>query len=81
VLRWIGTLALVLRSFTSDGSHDGAAKRLTREARMLRLLADADGIPAPQLIAYDPIAAETDDPSLLMTALPGEPCLDPDGAD
>ena len=72
---------LVLRSFTSDGFRQRAADLLTQEARLLRLLDDADGVPAPHLVAVDPAAAHTDDPSLLMTALPGEPCLDPVGAE
>jgi aminoglycoside phosphotransferase (APT) family kinase protein len=71
---------LVLRSFASDRFRDRAAGLLTQEARTLRLLDNADEIPAPQLVAVDPAAAHTDDPSLLMTALPGEPCLDPHGA-
>jgi aminoglycoside phosphotransferase (APT) family kinase protein len=76
-----GDRSLVLRSFASDHFRKRAADLLTQEARVLRLLDDADGIPAPRFIAVDPDATHTDDPSLLMTALPGEPCLDPDGAE
>jgi aminoglycoside phosphotransferase (APT) family kinase protein len=76
-----GDRNLVLRSFTSDRFRERAADLLTQEARMLRLLDDADGVPAPHFVAADPDATHADDPSLLMTALPGEPCLDPDGAE
>ncbi len=71
---------LVLRSFVSEFFRTHAVDLLTQEARVLRLLEDANAIPAPRLVAVDPDAVYTDDPSLLMTALPGEPCLDPDGA-
>lgn len=65
-----GDRDLVLRSFTHDGARHASAGRLIQEARMLNLLAADDTIPAPRLVAFDPSAAEADDPSLLMTALP-----------
>ncbi|WP_408022699.1 phosphotransferase family protein [Streptacidiphilus fuscans] len=71
---------LVLRSFVTPFYRLHADGLLSREAAILRLLADT-GIPAATLLDVDPTAEACDDPSLLMSLLPGSVRLDDEGAD
>jgi aminoglycoside phosphotransferase (APT) family kinase protein len=63
--------ALVLRSFVKPFYRRHAPGLLAREARVLRLL-ETSAVPAPALRAVDEQGAWCDDPSLVMTHLPGE---------
>ncbi|MEY9845536.1 aminoglycoside phosphotransferase (APT) family kinase protein [Streptacidiphilus sp. BW17] len=74
-----GGRALVLRSFVTPFYRRHADGLLTREAAILRLLADTD-IPAATLVDADPTATACDHPSLLMSLLPGTVRLDDHGA-
>jgi aminoglycoside phosphotransferase (APT) family kinase protein len=71
------TRALVLRSHVDAGN---ASAALTREAAALTMLA-ATKVTAPDLVAVDPLAAECEYPSLLMTHLPGRAVLDDTGVE
>ncbi|MFJ9340454.1 phosphotransferase family protein [Streptomyces sp. NPDC101733] len=62
--------SLALRSFVAPFYVRHADGLLTREADVLRLLADTD-VPAPALVAVDATARYCDHPSLLMSLLPG----------
>ncbi|MFF0088831.1 alpha/beta fold hydrolase [Streptomyces canus] len=62
---------LVLRSFVKPFFRLHAPGLLAREASVLALLADADGVPAPEPVAVDATAEHCDHPSLLMSRLPG----------
>lgn len=70
-----GTRDLVLRSFV-DVAHAGDG--LIREAGALAVLT-ATGVPAPRLVAVDPVAAYCEHPSLLMTHLAGRTALADEG--
>lgn len=70
-----GTRALVLRTFV-DAEH--ATDSLNRESGALSLLTTT-AVPAPELIAVDPTAAQCEYPSLLMTHLAGQTVLDDEG--
>lgn len=70
-----GTRDLVLRTFVGV---EQAEEWLDREAGAMTLLRGT-GVPAPELVAADPTAAQCEHPSLLMTHLPGRPVLDDDG--
>jgi aminoglycoside phosphotransferase (APT) family kinase protein len=64
---------LVLRRWARPGwEHDDPDLTAAREARVLERLADTP-VPAPELVAADPDAAECDVPALLITRLPGSP--------
>lgn len=65
-----GGRSLVLRSFVAPFYVRHAEGLLTREAEILRLLADTD-VPAAELVAVDATARHCDHPSLLMSLLPG----------
>ncbi|MFD4917287.1 phosphotransferase family protein [Streptomyces virginiae] len=65
-----GPRSLVLRSFVAPFYVRHAEGLLTREADILRLLADTD-VPAAELVAVDATARHCDHPSLLMSLLPG----------
>ncbi|WBP90959.1 aminoglycoside phosphotransferase family protein [Kitasatospora cathayae] len=65
-----GGYTLVLRSFVKPFYRRHAPAMLEREAGVLRLL-EAGAIPAPRLRAVDATGAHCDDPSLVMTHLPG----------
>ncbi|WP_329475414.1 phosphotransferase [Kribbella sp. NBC_01484] len=65
------TRTLVLRSYVGVGNANHA---LTREATALTMLA-ATEVTAPELVGVDPLAAECEYPSLLMTHLPGRTLL------
>ncbi|MDT7844834.1 alpha/beta fold hydrolase [Streptomyces justiciae] len=69
---------LVLRSFVKPFFRHHAPGLLAREAAILTLLAGADGIPAPELLAVDATAELADHPSLLMSRLPGRVRVDED---
>ncbi|WP_425087789.1 phosphotransferase family protein [Streptomyces cyanogenus] len=62
--------SLVLRSFVKPFYVRHAPGLLTREADVLRLLADT-GVPVARLHAVDAAAEHCDHPSLLMSLLPG----------
>lgn len=70
-----GTRDLVLRTFVDV---EDAEDSLNREAGALTLLTGAS-VPAPELVAVDPTAAQCEHPSLLMTHLPGRTFLDDEG--
>jgi pimeloyl-ACP methyl ester carboxylesterase/aminoglycoside phosphotransferase (APT) family kinase protein len=67
---------LALRTFVKPFFRGHAPGLLGREATILTLLADQDGIPAPQLIAVDATAEHCDHPSLLMSLLAGRVRVD-----
>ena len=67
---------LVLRSFVKPFFRQHAPGLLGREASVLALLADADGVPAPEPVAVDATAEHCDHPSLLMSRLPGRVRVD-----
>lgn len=67
---------LVLRSFVKPFFRHHAPGLLNREAAILTLLADEDGIPAPALVAVDATAEHADHPGLLMSRLPGRVRVD-----
>ncbi|MEV5967107.1 aminoglycoside phosphotransferase family protein [Kribbella sp. NPDC051952] len=66
----LGTRSLVLRSFVSDFFRGHADGLLSREAAVLELLKPTP-VPAADLIAVDAEGNYCDDPSLLMSMLPG----------
>ncbi|WP_258534521.1 phosphotransferase family protein [Streptomyces sp. PT12] len=66
----------VLRTFVAPFFVTHAEGLLNREADTLRLLATVDDIPAPVLLGVDPVAAECEHLSLLMSLLPGAVRLD-----
>jgi aminoglycoside phosphotransferase (APT) family kinase protein len=70
-----GTRQLVLRTFV-DVEH--AEDSLNREAGALALCTGT-GVPAPELVAFDPTASHCEYPSLLMTHLAGRTVLDDAG--
>ncbi|MEU9169255.1 aminoglycoside phosphotransferase family protein [Streptomyces sp. NPDC048420] len=70
-----GTRELVLRTFVGVES---AEDRLHRESGALTLLTRTE-VPAPELVAVDPSAAQCEYPSLLMTCLAGRPVFDDEG--
>nr|WP_308800833.1 aminoglycoside phosphotransferase family protein [Streptomyces polyasparticus] len=70
---------LVLRSFTKPFYVRHADGLLTREADVLRLLAETP-VPAAELVAVDATAQYCGHPSLLMTLLPGSVRLEDSGA-
>ncbi|MBY8889398.1 phosphotransferase [Streptomyces sp. PTM05] len=67
--------SLVLRSFVKPFFVKHALGLLTREADILRLLADTN-VPAARLHSVDAAAEHCDHPSLLMSLLPGRLRLD-----
>ncbi|MDG9715443.1 aminoglycoside phosphotransferase family protein [Streptomyces sp. DH24] len=76
-----GPYSLVLRSFVKPFYVKHARGLLTREADILRLLANAKAnadadVPAARLHAVDAAAEHCDHPSLLMSLLPGSVRLD-----
>ncbi|MFJ9776394.1 phosphotransferase family protein [Kitasatospora sp. NPDC101157] len=70
--------ALVLRSFVKPFYRRHAPGMLAREAGVLRLL-EAGSIPAPRLRAVDAAGEHCEDPSLVMTHLPGSVRVREDG--
>ncbi|WP_432116825.1 alpha/beta fold hydrolase [Streptomyces sp. bgisy032] len=67
---------LALRTFVKPFFRRHAPGLLAREAGILGLLADQDGIPAARLIGVDATAEHCDHPSLLMSVLPGRVRVD-----
>ncbi|MFF3565613.1 phosphotransferase family protein [Streptomyces sp. NPDC002574] len=80
LLRTTAERHLVLRSFVTPFYRRHAEGLLNREAAVLTLLAGEEGVPAARLVAVDATARHCDDPSLLMTRLPGTVRLDERGA-
>ncbi|MDQ0936038.1 hypothetical protein QFZ49_006010 [Streptomyces turgidiscabies] len=70
-----GPYFVVLRSFVKPFFVKHALGLLTREADILRLLADTN-VPAASLRGVDAAAEHCDHPSLLMSLLPGSVRLD-----
>lgn len=70
-----GTRDLVLRTFVDT---EYAEDWLSREACALTAL-PGTGVPAPGLVAVDPVAEHCEYPSLLMTHLEGRPVLEDEG--
>lgn len=70
-----GTRDLVLRTFVAV---EQAVDWLNREAGALTLL-PGTGVPAPELVAFDPTAAYCEYPSLLMSHVAGRMVLDDEG--
>jgi aminoglycoside phosphotransferase (APT) family kinase protein/dienelactone hydrolase len=68
--------ALALRTFVKPFFRRHAPGLLAREASVLTLLADREGVRAPELIAVDATAEHCDHPSLLMSLLPGRVRVD-----
>ncbi|MGI5478747.1 phosphotransferase family protein [Streptomyces lavendofoliae] len=75
-----GRRSLVVRSFVKPFFVLHAEGLLTREATILRLLGETD-LPAATLVAVDATAQYCDQPSLLMSLLPGTVRLGDQGAD
>ncbi|MET9787844.1 alpha/beta fold hydrolase [Streptomyces canus] len=78
-MRWLtldDDTDLVLRSFVKPFFRQHAPGLLGREASVLALLAEADGVPAPEPVAVDATAEHCDHPSLLMSRLPGRVRVD-----
>jgi aminoglycoside phosphotransferase (APT) family kinase protein len=71
------TRSMVLRSYVDV---DNAEDLLNREAAALTMLAATD-VTAPELIGVDPLAAECEYPSLLMTLVPGRAILEDIGVE
>ncbi|MFF7646345.1 alpha/beta fold hydrolase [Streptomyces canus] len=67
---------LVLRSFVKPFFRRHAPGLLGREAAVLALLAEVDGVPAPAPVAVDATGEHCDHPSLLMSRLPGRVRVD-----
>lgn len=72
---------LVQRTFVKPFFRHHGPGLLAREASVLALLADQEGIPAPRLVAVDATAEHCDHPTLLMSALPGRVRVDGDDLD
>ncbi|MFG2951318.1 phosphotransferase [Streptomyces adustus] len=73
--------ALVQRTFVKPFFRHHGPGLLTREASILALFAEQEGIPAPGLVAVDSTAEHCDHPTLLMSALPGRVRVDEDDLD
>lgn len=71
------TRTLVLRSYVDTGDVEDA---LGREAAALTMLS-ATEVTAPELVGVDPVGAECEYPSLLMTHLPGRAVLEDRGVE
>ncbi|WP_329598793.1 phosphotransferase [Streptomyces pseudovenezuelae] len=72
---------LVLRSFVKPFFRRHAPGLLGREASVLSLLADVEGVPAPAPVAVDATGEHCDHPSLLMSRLPGGVRVDEEDLD
>ncbi|MFE7462700.1 alpha/beta fold hydrolase [Streptomyces sp. NPDC057499] len=72
---------LVQRAFVKPFFRRHGPGLLNREASVLALLAEENGIPAPVLVAVDATAGHCDHPTLLMSALPGRVRVDEDDLD
>ncbi|MEU1005124.1 alpha/beta fold hydrolase [Streptomyces tibetensis] len=67
---------LALRTFVKPFFRRHAPGLVTREAEILTLLAEQEGVPAAELIGVDATAEHCDHPSLLMSVLPGRVRVD-----
>ncbi|MCK8432202.1 alpha/beta fold hydrolase [Streptomyces sp. D2-8] len=67
---------LALRTFVKPFFRRHAPGLLAREAEMLTLLAEQEGVPAAELIGVDATGEHCDHPSLLMSVLPGRVRVD-----
>ncbi|MER5830757.1 alpha/beta fold hydrolase [Streptomyces sp. NPDC002130] len=67
---------LALRTFVKPFFRRHAPGLLAREAEVLALLAQQEGVPAPELIGVDATGEHCDHPSLLMSVLPGRVRVD-----
>ncbi|MFI6806205.1 alpha/beta fold hydrolase [Streptomyces luteogriseus] len=72
---------LALRTFVKPFFRRHAPGLLAREAEMLTLLAEQEGVPAAELIGVDPTGEHCDHPSLLMSVLPGRVRVDEEELD
>ncbi|MFF5367702.1 alpha/beta fold hydrolase [Streptomyces sp. NPDC013187] len=67
---------LALRTFVKPFFRRHAPGLLAREAEILTLLAEQEGVPAAELIGVDATGEHCDHPSLLMSVLPGRVRVD-----
>lgn len=67
---------LALRTFVKPFFRRHAPGLLAREAEILTLLAEQEGVPAAELIGLDATGEHCDHPSLLMSVLPGRVRVD-----
>ncbi|MZF84305.1 alpha/beta fold hydrolase [Streptomyces sp. SID5643] len=72
---------LALRTFVKPFFRRHAPGLLTREAEILTLLAEQEGVPAAELIGVDATGEHCDHPSLLMSVLPGRVRVDEEELD
>ncbi|MFJ3507614.1 alpha/beta fold hydrolase [Streptomyces luteogriseus] len=72
---------LALRTFVKPFFRRHAPGLLAREAEMLTLLAEQEGVPAAELIGVDATGEHCDHPSLLMSVLPGRVRVDEEELD
>ncbi|MFJ5727770.1 alpha/beta fold hydrolase [Streptomyces paradoxus] len=72
---------LALRTFVKPFFRRHAPGLLAREAEILSLLAEQEGVPAAELIGVDATGEHCDHPSLLMSALPGRVRVDEEELD
>ncbi|MFJ8590174.1 alpha/beta fold hydrolase [Streptomyces sp. NPDC093598] len=72
---------LALRTFVKPFFRRHAPGLLAREAEILTLLAEQEGVPAPELIGVDATGEHCDHPSLLMSVLPGRVRVDEEELD
>ncbi|MFF8396026.1 alpha/beta fold hydrolase [Streptomyces sp. NPDC016172] len=72
---------LALRTFVKPFFRRHAPGLLAREAEMLTLLGEQEGVPAAELIGVDAIGEHCDHPSLLMSVLPGRVRVDEEELD
>ncbi|PTH88537.1 aminoglycoside phosphotransferase [Streptomyces sp. A244] len=71
---------LALRTFVKPFFRRHAPGLLAREAEILTLLAEQEGVPAAELIGVDATGEHCDHPSLLMSVLPGRVRVDEEDA-
>ncbi|MFE9026679.1 alpha/beta fold hydrolase [Streptomyces iakyrus] len=67
---------LALRTFVKPFFRRHAPGLLAREAEILTLLAEQEGVPAAELVGVDATGEHCDHPSLLMSVLPGRVRVD-----
>ncbi|MEV0242891.1 alpha/beta fold hydrolase [Streptomyces sp. NPDC050674] len=72
---------LALRTFVKPFFRRHAPGLLAREAGILALLAEQEGVPAAELIGVDATGEHCDHPSLLMSVLPGRVRVDEEELD
>ncbi|MEU9411643.1 alpha/beta fold hydrolase [Streptomyces sp. NPDC048281] len=74
-------MALVQRTFVKPFFRRAGPGLLAREASVLALLTEQEGIPAPDFVAVDATGEHCDHPTLLMSALPGRVRVDEEDLD